>query len=251
MDTAIFQTGYTNSNMIVVGATDNRDAMAANTYDPITQVYWGSNWGLTNVDLFAPGVNIWSCIPGSQYQYGSGTSAACPHVAGACALLWSVDPTATAQEIKQAILAGAQPVPALSGLCVTGGRLNVLNAIRRLDPAFNVSLPATASFSGPVGGSFGAGHRHLRHQQSSHQHHLVDRQQDGSMARSVFDQCHAGTRAIYERRGGLEHQRQHSAIWHPHRHDYLLQPDQQRNQIQVGPTVGLRWSGAPSSGGGI
>jgi alpha-tubulin suppressor-like RCC1 family protein len=37
---------------------------------------------------------------------------------------------------------------------VTGGRLNVLNAIRRLDPTFNVSLPATASFSGPVGGLF-------------------------------------------------------------------------------------------------
>jgi subtilisin family serine protease len=50
---------------------------------------------------------------------------ATPHVTGAAALYKSINPTATAAQIKAAILNSATATPSLSGKCVTGGRLNV------------------------------------------------------------------------------------------------------------------------------
>ena len=56
--------------------------------------------GKTNVDLFAPGVGITSTVLGSDYASYSGTSMACPHVAGAAALLWGYKPTLTAVQVR-------------------------------------------------------------------------------------------------------------------------------------------------------
>jgi len=50
---------------------------------------------------------------------------ATPHVTGAAALYAASHPGATAQQIKDAILASTVPTVSLSGTCVTGGRLNV------------------------------------------------------------------------------------------------------------------------------
>lgn len=50
---------------------------------------------------------------------------ATPHVTGAVALYASTHPTATAAEIKAAILGAAIPTASLAGKCVSGGRLNV------------------------------------------------------------------------------------------------------------------------------
>jgi len=86
-----------------------------------------SNWGLISVDLGAPGSDILSCQPGNRYQYLDGTSMATPHVAGACALLWSMNPTLTNGEVKDILLRTVDPT--LPGLCVSGGRLNLYNAI--------------------------------------------------------------------------------------------------------------------------
>jgi hypothetical protein len=134
---------FTNANMIVVAATDNRDQLAS-----------FSNYGLLSVDLGAPGVSIWSCKPGNQYQYLNGTSMACPDVAGACALSLALAPDATAMQIKQAILDGTELIAALSNKCVTRGRLNIYNTLQKLER--NVTLiPATgAGFSGYSGGPF-------------------------------------------------------------------------------------------------
>lgn len=129
-----YPAAFTNDNLISVAATDNRDQKAS----------W-SNYGAQGVDLGAPGVNIWSCQPGNKYQYLSGTSMATPHVAGACALAWAASPNSPAPLIKQAILAGVDPLPNLAGLCVTGGRLNVYEAIRRLGLAVIGSEPAAGA----------------------------------------------------------------------------------------------------------
>ena len=89
-----------------------------------------SNYGATSVDIGAPGSDVWSTLPGRfkfQSKYGSysGTSMATPHVSGAAALYLSVNPGASAAQVKAPILNAATPTPSLAGKTVTGGRLNV------------------------------------------------------------------------------------------------------------------------------
>lgn len=117
-ESPIYPSNYACDNIIAVAATDPNDEMA-----PF------SCYGATTVDLGAPGINVYSCQPGGLYQQLSGTSMAAPHVAGACALLKSVNPSLTGTLIKQAIMANADPIPALAGRCVTGARLNLFAAV--------------------------------------------------------------------------------------------------------------------------
>ncbi len=70
-----------------------------------------SNFGATTVDIGAPGSAINSTLPGGTYGSYSGTSMATPHVTGAAALYASTHPTATAAQIKSAIMATATPLP--------------------------------------------------------------------------------------------------------------------------------------------
>jgi hypothetical protein len=88
-----------------------------------------SNWGLISVDLGAPGSDILSCDLGGGYRYASGTSMATPHVAGACALLWSMNPAMSNDEVKDILLRTGDQIPALAGKCVSEGRLNLYQAI--------------------------------------------------------------------------------------------------------------------------
>jgi subtilisin family serine protease len=113
---------YTNSNVISVAAITSSGTLAS-----------FSNYGLTTVDIGAPGNAVYSTIPkssgflktASAYSSYSGTSMATPHVTGAAALYASTHPGATAAQIKAAILGSAVPTSSLSGKCVSGGRLNV------------------------------------------------------------------------------------------------------------------------------
>ncbi len=86
-----------------------------------------SNYGSKTVDLGAPGVGIWSTFPSylsDPYGNYSGTSMATPHVTGAAALYSSTHPTASAKEIKDAILNSAIPTSSMDKKTVTGGRLD-------------------------------------------------------------------------------------------------------------------------------
>ena len=63
-----------------------------------------SNYGKNGVDVFAPGLKIYSTIPGgNQYANEQGTSMASPVVAGLAALIRSYFPEFTAQQVKQVI----------------------------------------------------------------------------------------------------------------------------------------------------
>ncbi len=63
-----------------------------------------SNYGKINVDIFAPGGEIYSTIPGNEYKSLGGTSMAAPGVAGIAALIRSYYPKLTAPQVKKVIL---------------------------------------------------------------------------------------------------------------------------------------------------
>ena len=109
-----YPASYDVPNVISVAATDSNDDLAG-----------FSNYGATSVDLAAPGVDILSTVHGDTTDFKSGTSMACPHVAGAMALLISVQPNLTPAEAKQILMASIDPVAGLAGKVLTGGRLNL------------------------------------------------------------------------------------------------------------------------------
>ena len=119
--TPCYPAGYPNANIISVASITSTGAISS-----------FSNYGATTIDIGAPGSGIWSSVPGgsrrnptSSYASYSGTSMATPHVSGAVALYKAQHPTATAAQIKAAILSSATATASLAGKTVTGGRLNV------------------------------------------------------------------------------------------------------------------------------
>ena len=102
-----------------------------------------SNYGKKDVDVFAPGVQIYSTIPGgTTYGNASGTSMACPVVAGTAALLLEYFPTLSAKQIKGIIeksstqlteevnIPGTKEKTTLNTLSKTGGLLNAYAAVK-------------------------------------------------------------------------------------------------------------------------
>jgi len=63
-------------------------------------------------EVSAPGVNVRSSLPGNTYGFYSGTSMACPHIAGIVALIRQANPNLTAEQVKQIIYETAEEVPA-------------------------------------------------------------------------------------------------------------------------------------------
>ena len=116
-----YPASYDIDNIIAVAAIDRDDALAR-----------FSNYGGTSVDIAAPGVDILSAFPMNNYDSRSGTSMATPHLSAACALLMQQHPTATPTQIKAAILNTATPTPALTGKCVSDGRLNLSAALEAI-----------------------------------------------------------------------------------------------------------------------
>jgi subtilisin family serine protease len=123
--TASYPSGYTSANIIAVASITSTGGLSS-----------FSQYGATTVDIGAPGSAIWSTVPvavgkgknatvGSGYASYNGTSMATPHVSGAAALYASLNPGATAAQIKAAILGQSTPTGSLSGKVATGGRLTV------------------------------------------------------------------------------------------------------------------------------
>jgi subtilisin family serine protease len=118
---ANYPSNYANDNLIAVAATDSRDARAS-----------FSNYGATTVDLAAPGVSVLSTYANGGYATLSGTSMATPHVSGVAALAFSYLPNATPAQVKAAILGGVDKIAAMSGISVSGGRLNAKKTLDAL-----------------------------------------------------------------------------------------------------------------------
>lgn len=117
----VYPAGYDLECIVSIAATDRNDHLAG-----------FSNYGLTKVDLGAPGVDIYSSnsINDQSYEYMSGTSMAAPHVAGVVALMRSSRPDWSYLQIREKLLSSSDSIPALDGKTVTGGRLNAAIAVQ-------------------------------------------------------------------------------------------------------------------------
>ncbi|HEY4217102.1 MAG TPA: S8 family serine peptidase [Gemmatimonadaceae bacterium] len=136
-------------NWIEVGASSWKggDSLAANF----------SNYSATKVDLFAPGVDILSTLPGNKYGRESGTSMAAPVVTGVAALLMDYFPNLTADDIRDILVKSTASYPsqtvvqpsldddpkhpaphvAFSTLSVSGGIVNAYNAVKMAEQVSN------------------------------------------------------------------------------------------------------------------
>ena len=121
-------TGCESDYMISVTNTTRNDAKNS-----------GAAYGLTTIDLGAPGTQVLSTYTGGGTTLLTGTSMASPHVAGAVGFLHASMSTGFASFfqsnsadggllIKQLILDGTDPLPTLNGVTVSGGRLNLYNS---------------------------------------------------------------------------------------------------------------------------
>ena len=103
---------------LAVGATMPDDARAE-----------FSNYG-EGLDLVAPGEGIYSTLPGDDYGEKSGTSMATPHVAGLAALVWSLSPDLTRDEVRDILETTADDLGAPGWDADFGfGRINASNAL--------------------------------------------------------------------------------------------------------------------------
>lgn len=131
---AIFENGKRATNFITVGW--NRPLFDHRLAHPY------SDYGKMNVDLFAPGSDIYSTVPNNGYDFKSGSSMSAPVVSGVAALLLSYFPLLSAEQVKDILLKTVfkpdqivnkpktrTPVP-FHSLSVSGGIINAYNAVK-------------------------------------------------------------------------------------------------------------------------
>lgn len=122
-------------NMITVGAIGSsfgKDMLA-----PF------SNYGKKNVDIFAPGVEVYAPVPENQHQFLSGTSMASPSTAGVASIIRSYYPQLSASQVKHILMNSGTKIETLlvkpgtsdelvplSELCVSGRIVNAYNAVK-------------------------------------------------------------------------------------------------------------------------
>ncbi|WP_111707145.1 S8 family peptidase [Lutibacter citreus] len=129
-------------NVLTIGA------MSINYNENLTATF--SNYGKKNVDVFAPGVKIYSTFPKDEYQAISGTSMASPEAAGVATLVRSYYPQLSASQVKHILMNSGTEVDMdvllpggegkkvkFSSLSVSGKIVNAYNALVLADKMVN------------------------------------------------------------------------------------------------------------------
>lgn len=105
-------------NVISVAALDRNDQLAS-----------FSNFGVKSVMIGAPGVDILSTWLGNEYEEKSGTSMATPVVSGVAALILANNPRMSVEDLHKRLMDSTDPIIALKGKTVSGGRINAAKAL--------------------------------------------------------------------------------------------------------------------------
>ena len=113
-----YPSNYDLPNVLSVAALDRNDQLAS-----------FSNYGVKTVAIAAPGVDILSTWLGNQYEEKSGTSMATPVISGVAALILAEHPKMSVDELRKKLMASTDPIVALKGKTVSGGRINAAKAL--------------------------------------------------------------------------------------------------------------------------
>jgi len=131
-------------NVITIGA------MTRNYNEDLVASF--SNYGKLNVDVFAPGLEIYSTVPNNEYRSIQGTSMAAPEVAGIATLIRSYYPQLSASQVKHILMnsgikvdlevklpGGDGKLVPFSDLSVSGRVVNAYNALLMADSMVNAN----------------------------------------------------------------------------------------------------------------
>jgi subtilisin family serine protease len=113
-----YPASYNLPNVISVAALDRDDKLAS-----------FSNYGAKTVHVAAPGKDIISTWLDNEFKEASGTSMAAPHVSGIAALIVSVKPEITVEQLKKKLIESVDKIDSLKGKIQSGGRINALKAV--------------------------------------------------------------------------------------------------------------------------
>lgn len=96
-----------------------------------------SNFGKQQVDIFAPGLEIYSTVPDSKYDWAQGTSMAAPAVSGVAALVWSFYPRLTAAQLRTILIESGNANDQLTEISLQGRLVDALKAMQMAENYVN------------------------------------------------------------------------------------------------------------------
>ncbi len=112
-----------------------------------------SNYGALNVDIFAPGGEIYSTMPGNKYEFQGGTSMAAPAISGVAALIRSYFPKLSAAQVKNIIMRSgltSKTAVILSGEADHTASFNTVSKSGKMANAYNALILASQVANGKV-----------------------------------------------------------------------------------------------------
>ena len=117
-DYPFYPASYRLSNIVSVASVDKKGSLLQS-----------SNYGVSTVDIAAPGDEIYSTFPGNKYGYKTGTSQATAFVTGAAALIMSKFVNIKIAKVKEKILKTIKPIKNLQKKIKTAGVLDVASSL--------------------------------------------------------------------------------------------------------------------------
>ncbi len=105
-----------------------------------------SNYGTLNVDVYAPGQEIYATVPNNKYKYLQGTSMASPNAAGVATLIRSYYPSLTASQVKHILMDSGILLPAMVKIGEDSNAeaqsVNMTSKSRKMVNAYNALIMA-------------------------------------------------------------------------------------------------------------